>query len=146
VTDQSETRNDFDDNKVWNPFRFAEIPDTADLKGKLKSLGLSGIFQVLSLERKSGVLHFIMGESGRAICFRDGKITAATGGQCLRLGYILCNKRLISWDKLEEALAKARDSNKRLGEVLLDLGLISNDILKSTVRFQIQQNVSDLAS
>jgi len=53
---------------------------------------------------------------------------------------------LISWEKLQKALEKARDSNKRLGEVILDLGLISNDILKSTVPFQIQQTVSDLAS
>jgi len=146
VIDRPETRDDLNDNKVWNPFRFAEIPGTADLKGQLKSLGLSGIFQVLSLEHKSGVLHFIRGGSGRAICFRDGKIIAATGGEGLRLGYILRNKRLISWKNLEEALAKARDSNKRLGEVLLDLGLISNDMLKNTVRFQIQQTVSDLAS
>jgi hypothetical protein len=91
-------------------------------------------------------LHFIRGETGRAICFRNGKIIAATGGEWLRLGHILRNKRLISWAKLEKALGEARDSNKRLGEVLLDLGLISNDILKNTVRFQIQQTVSDLAS
>lgn len=141
-----DTRDDFDDHMVWNPFRFSEIPDAADLKGKLKALGLSGIFQVLSLEHKSGVLHFIKGETGRAICFRDGKIIAATGGEWLRLGQILRNKRLISWEKLEDALGKASDSNKRLGEVLLDLGLISNDILKNTVRFQIRQTVSDLAS
>jgi hypothetical protein len=140
------TRYEFNERQVWNPFRFPEIPDAADLKGKLKSLGLSGIFQVLSLEHKSGVLHFIRGQTGRAICFRDGKIIAATGGECLRLGHILRNKRLISWEKLKEALEKARDSNKRLGEVLLDLGLVSNDILKNTVRFQIEQTVSDLAS
>ena len=141
-----ETGDDFDDHMHWNPFRFAEIPEAADLKGKLKSLGLSGIFQVLSLEHKSGVLHFIREKSGRAICFRNGKIIAATGSEWLRLGQILRNKRLISWQSLEEALDKASDSNKRLGEVLLDLALISNDILKDTVRFQIQQTVSDLAS
>jgi hypothetical protein len=146
LTDPAEARDDPNDAEVWNPFRFGEVPDTPDLKGKLKSLGLSGIFQVLSLEHKSGVLHFIRGKTGRAICFRDGKIIAATGGPGLRLGHILRNKRLIAWEKLEEALVKARESNKRLGEALLDLGLVSNDILKNTVRFQIQQTVSDLAS
>ena len=146
LIDRTESLDDSDDNKVWNPFRFEEVPTTADLKGRLKSLGLSGIFQVLSLEHKSGVLHVIKGKSTRAICFRDGKVIAATGGEGLRLGYILRNKRLISWEKLEEALVKSRDSNRRLGEVLLDLGLISNDTLKNTVRFQIQQTVSDLAS
>lgn len=55
------SRDDTDDHIAWNPFRFSKIPDAADLKGKLKSLGLAGIFQVLSLEHKSGVLHFIRG-------------------------------------------------------------------------------------
>jgi len=87
---------------------------------------------------KSGILHFIKGESRRAICFRDVKTIATTGGEYLRLGFILRNKRLISWQKLEEALVKGRDSNNRLGEVLLDLGFISKDIPKDTGSFQIQ--------
>jgi len=45
------TRYEFNERQVWNPFRFPEIPDAADLKGKLRSLGLPGIFQVLPLER-----------------------------------------------------------------------------------------------
>ena len=134
------------DHMAENPFRFSTLPAEADLKGKLESLGLSGILQVLSWEHKSGVLHFIRGETGRAICLKDGKIIAATGGEWLRLGQILHNKRLISWENLGEALGKAGESNKRLGEVLLDLELISNDILKDTIRYQVQQTVSDLAS
>jgi hypothetical protein len=134
------------DHMAENPFRFSTLPAEADLKGKLGSLGLSGILQVLSWEHKSGVLHFIRGETGRAICLKDGKIIAATGGEWLRLGQILHNKRLISWENLAEALGRAGESNKRLGEVLLDLEFISNDILKDSIRYQVQQTVSDLAS
>jgi len=47
---------------------------------------------------------------------------------------------------LSEAFGKAGESNKRLGEVLLDLEFVSNDILKDTIRYQVQQTVSDLAS
>jgi hypothetical protein len=47
---------------------------------------------------------------------------------------------------LAEALGRAGESNKRLGEVLLDLEFISNDILKDSIRYQVQQTVSDLAS
>ena len=142
----ADTREHSPDHMAENPFRFSTLPAEADLKGKLESLGLSGILQVLSWEHKSGVVHFIRGETGRAICLKDGKIIAATGGEWLRLGQILHNKRLISWENLGEALGKAGESNKRLGEVLLDLKLISNDILKDTIRYQVQQTVSDLAS
>ncbi|MGD8994540.1 MAG: PilZ domain-containing protein [Syntrophobacterales bacterium] len=141
-----DTRDPSPDHMAENPFRFSSLPAEADLKGRLESLGLSGILQVLSWEHKSGVVHFIRGETGRAICLKDGKIIAATGGEWLRLGQILHNKKLISWENLGEALDKAGESNKRLGEVLLDLELISNDILKDTVRYQVQQTVSDLAS
>lgn len=141
-----DTRDPSLEHLAANPFRFSTLPAEADLKGKLESLGLSGILQILSWEHKSGVVHFIRGESGRAICLKDGKIIAATGGEWLRLGQILHNKRLISWENLGEALGKAGESNKRLGEVLLELDLITNDILKDTVRYQVQQTVSDLAS
>ena len=141
-----DTRDHSDSHLARNPFRFSEIPDLADIKGKLTALGLASILQVLSLEHKSGVLQFIRGETGRAICLRDGKVVAATGNEWLRLGQILRNKRLISWENLEQALGQASESNKRLGEVLLDLELISNDILKNSVRYQVRQTVSDLAS
>jgi hypothetical protein len=49
IIETPRSRYDYNELKVWNPFRIAEIPDAADLKGKLESLGLSGIFQVLSL-------------------------------------------------------------------------------------------------
>jgi hypothetical protein len=140
-----DTKDHSPDHLAENPFRFSTLPAEADLKGELEALGLSGILQVLSWEHKSGVVHFIRGETGRAICLKDGKIIAATGGEWLRLGQILHNKRLISWENLGEALGKAGESNKRLGEVLLDLELISNDILKDTIRYQVQQTVSDLA-
>ena len=129
-----------------NPFGFSKIPALADIKGKVASLGLASILQLMSLEHKSGVLQFVRGETGRAICLRDGKIVAATGNEWLRLGQILRNKRLISWKNLEQALSRASESNQRLGEVLLDLGLISNDILKKSVHYQVRQIVSDLAS
>ena len=142
----SSTRDHPDGHMARNPFRFSEIPALADVKGKLTSLGLAGILQLMSLEHKSGVLQFVRGETGRAICLRDGKVVAATGNEWLRLGQILRNKRLISWENLEQALGRASESNKRIGEVLLDLGLISNDILKKSVRYQVRQTVSDLAS
>lgn len=57
----ADTREHSPDHMAENPFRFSTLPAEADLKGKLESLGLSGILQVLSWEHKSGVVHFIRG-------------------------------------------------------------------------------------
>ena len=116
-----------------------------DIKGNLKSLGLSTILQVLSSENKTGVLQFVQGSRIRSIYIRNGKIVAASGRDGLRLGQILYGKGLISQEQLQEALEKAMESDKRVGGVLLDLGYIEEDGLKELIRYQIREAVLDIS-
>lgn len=46
---------------------------------------------------------------------------------------------------MQEALEKSKEENKRLGEVLLDLGYIDEDSLKELIRYQIQEAVLDIS-
>lgn len=116
-----------------------------DIKGNLKSLGLSTILQVLSSENKTGVLQLVQGSRIRSIYIRNGKIVAASGRDGLRLGQILYGKGLISQEQLQEALEKAMESDKRVGGVLLDLGYIEEDGLKELIRYQIREAVLDIS-
>jgi Lar family restriction alleviation protein len=116
-----------------------------DIRGNLKSLGLSTILQILSSENKTGVLQFVQGNRLRSIYIRDGKIVAASGREGLRLGQILTDKGLISQEQLQEALDKARETSKRVGEVLLDLGYIEENRLKELIRYQIREAVLDIS-
>jgi len=116
-----------------------------DIKGNLKSLGLSTILQILSSENKTGVLQFVQGSRIRSIYIRNGKIVAASGREGLRLGQILYGKGLISQEQLQEALEKAMETDKRVGEVLLDLGYIEEDGLKELIRYQIREAVLDIS-
>ena len=114
-----------------------------DIKGNLKSLGLSTILQILSSENKTGVLQLVQGSRIRSIYIRNGKI--ASGRDGLRLGQILYGKGLISQEQLQEALEKAMESDKRVGGVLLDLGYIEEDGLKELIRYQIREAVLDIS-
>jgi Lar family restriction alleviation protein len=143
--------------KAWNarnsserlslryPFKFSKGTFAVDFSGNLRSLDLSTILQILSSESKTGVLLFAQGQARRAICFKEGKIVAATGKEGQRLGQILYNKGLISQEQLQEALSKAKEAGKRLGEILLDLDYISETNLKELVRYQILEALLDIS-
>ena len=126
---------------------FNSLIDKAEvgIKGNLKSLGLSTILQILSSEDKTGVLQFAQGNRIRSIYIRNGKIVAASGREGLRLGQILYGKGMISQEQLQEALEKARETDKRVGEVLLDFGYIEEDGLKELIRYQIREAVLDIS-
>jgi Lar family restriction alleviation protein len=126
---------------------FNSLIDKAEvgIKGNLKSLGLSTILQILSSENKTGVLQFVQGNKIRSIYIRNGKIVAASGREGLRLGQILYGKGMISQEQLQEALEKARETDKRVGEVLLDFGYIEEDGLKELIRYQIREAVLDIS-
>lgn len=139
------TRGPSDPNQVRDPFESAKCTNPVGFRGNLKSVALPTILQILSTDNRTGVLHFEQGQAMRAICLKDGKIVAASGREGQRLGQILYDRGLISQEQLEEALEKTKEEKKRLGEVLLDLGYINEDSLKKLIRYQIQEAVLDIS-
>ena len=134
-----------DRQQVQYPFDSSKCTNPVGFRGNLKSVALSTILQILSTDNRTGVLHFEQGQASRAICLKDGKIVAASGREGQRLGQILYDRGLISQEQLEEALEKTKEEKKRLGEVLLDLGYINEDSLKKLIRYQIQEAVLDIS-
>jgi Lar family restriction alleviation protein len=139
------TRGHCEPDLSQQPFHSSISKAEVGIKGNLKSLGLSTILQILSSEDKTGVLQFVQGNRIRSIYIRNGKIVAASGREGLRLGQILYGKGMISQEQLQEALEKARETDKRVGEVLLDLGYIEEDGLKELIRYQIREAVLDIS-
>ena len=90
-------------------------------------------------------MQFVQGNKIRSIYIRNGKIVAASGREGLKLGQILYGKGMISQEQLREVLEKARETDKRVGEVLLDLGYIEEKGLKELIRYQIREAVLDIS-
>ncbi len=61
-----------------------------------------------------------------------------------RLGDLLLEKRFISVAELEEGLRRQKDSGKPLGSVLLDMGVISEDVLVQALGQQLRVSVSQV--
>ena len=117
------------------------------LVGRLEDLALADIFQIISLSKKTGTL-VLKGRSGAAVVvFKNGQVVqAATDNLRDTLGNILISRGLIT----EQDLARALDSQKRLkgarrlGQILVEMGVLSQDTLEAAIREQIESMIYSL--
>ena len=121
------------------------------IEGPLKELGIHDVFQLLDLSRKTGALRVTseLRHNQGTIFFEDGTIIFAEirsnphplGGLLMRTGKIT-----------EADLERARDmqqrqgDKRRLGEILVSIGAITNREVERQVRFQIEEVVFEVMS
>lgn len=112
------------------------------LEGTLKDFSLADIFQLIGLQRKTGVLTLRAKEDVVTISFLDGKVVGADSlNKRLedRLGQVLLKSNVISREALERALALQKETLERLGHILLTHGIIEKDELAKALEQQILQ-------
>lgn len=118
------------------------------LVGRLEDLALADIFQIISLSKKTGTL-VLKGKAGAAvIVFKNGQIIqAATDNLRDTLGNTLISGGLITEQDLARALETQRKgpgSGRRLGQILVDQGALSEYHLGETIREQIENMILSL--
>lgn len=117
------------------------------LEGTLKDFSLADIFQLIGLQRKTGVLTLRGKDDTVTVTFLDGKVVGADSlNRRLenRLGTVLNKSGLLSQDQLNRALEIQRETLQRLGFILTHYGIISADSLKQAIQLQILQIVHRL--
>lgn len=121
------------------------------IEGPLRELGIHDVFQLLDLSRKTGTLHVtseLRDNSGRVL-FRQGRVVGANiKSHPLRIGDLLVRKGRATEADITRALAAQREAGgaRRLGDFLVDFGVISAKELEREVRSQIENVVFDLLS
>ena len=114
------------------------------LEGTLKDFSLADIFQLIGLQRKTGVLTLRSKDDTVTVTFLDGKVVGADSLSHRlenRLGSVLIKSGLLTQDQLSHALAIQKETLQRLGFVLTHYGIISADALKQAIQLQILQIV-----
>ncbi len=114
------------------------------LEGTLRDFSFADILQLISLQRKTGVLTLKGKENVVTISFLEGQIVGADAlNQHLedRLGLILLRTGKISEQDLEGALKEQEESLKRLGRILIERGLLRPEEVRSALEQQILQIV-----
>src|SRR5882757_2461820 len=114
------------------------------LEGTLKDFSLADIFQLIGLQRKTGVLTLRAKDDTVTVTFLDGKVVGADSLSHRlenRLGHVLIRGELLTQDQLNRALEIQKETLQRLGFILVHYGIISVDSLKQAIQLQILQIV-----
>jgi len=118
------------------------------LRGNLKDFSLPDVFQLVQLSRKTGVLRIRSASAEGSVWFRDGEVFfAQSNWHRDLLGQRLVSSGRLTPSALEKTLAMRRKEppgGRRLGQILVDEGYISANVLEAFVQEQIQDTIFDL--
>jgi hypothetical protein len=125
------------------------VPTTGILNGRLEEFSLVELLQAMGLSSNTGALHLHQAD-GRAgvIYFDSGAIVscAEIDTEALTLGSVLQQLNLATAEQLEYAfqLQTQDPLGKRIGERLIDLGILPADALNDALRTQALWTVREL--
>lgn len=110
------------------------------LAGKLKEFGLADIFQLIGMQKKTGVLSLKSSTDAVQVLFVDGKIVHADSQSKEsedRLGTVLVKRGLITEAQLSSALEKQKQTLRRLGHILVVDGFLKREQMQEALYRQV---------
>ncbi|MEP6572604.1 MAG: DUF4388 domain-containing protein, partial [Gemmatimonadota bacterium] len=118
------------------------------IEGPLKELNIHDVFQLLDLSQKTGILRITseLRQNAGTVLFEDGVVVGAhIHSNPHPLGRLLLRSGKVAEDDLTRARGmQAAGDTRRLGEILLDLGVISPRELSRQVRAQVEEVIFEL--
>ena len=114
------------------------------LEGTIKEFGLADIFQLLGLQKKTGVLFLKDTDCTVNIHFEDGMVVKAEESRKsprYLTGNIFINRGKINKEQLAEALEIQKSTAQKLGNIFIGQGLINKDELRDALSFQMKEAV-----
>jgi Domain of unknown function (DUF4388) len=115
--------------------------------GRLETLDLAALLQTLSVGAANGRLTLTRLDRHAVLVLRSGRVVYVTGGALAdTLAGRLMRQRLVNEKDLVRALDRQHDGTgyRRLGDVLVEMGLLAEGTLHSVVRGRMQEVVSEL--
>ena len=114
------------------------------LRGTLKDFGLADIFSLVASQNKTGTLLVISREEQVTLFFAGGALVrslATLRTQPELLGNMLVRAALVTPVQLEAALVRQKNSQKRLGDLLVEMGVLKAGELSVFARLQSTETV-----
>ncbi len=113
--------------------------------GNLSSIPLLDIFQLLFSGRKSGVLEIVDGESKTKIYLKSGLIIAAESTMDKDLlGNLFIKRCRLPKRELNQATNLHRKTGKPLGEILIEMEILSEVEINSALKIKVEEIIYDL--
>ena len=114
------------------------------IQGDFQTFSLSAVGRLIHTERKTGILKVSSGQYETRIYFKDGGIIFISGdlAEDLSLGALLKADNLVNEQDIQQALAVAAQTKKRLGVVLVENGVVSQENLIKILNLQFKEAIS----
>ena len=116
-------------------------------KGTLRDFKVPDILQLISYQRKSGLLTFTSDNAFITLVFEKGFIVGVDSFPKkieLRSGSVLVKQDLISEEMLDRALSIQKRTNQKIGEILLSMGLIGESTISEALHTQATEIILSL--
>lgn len=110
------------------------------LEGTIKEFGLADIFQLIGLQKKTGILFLKGGDSTVNISFEDGMVVKTEDSEKrpkYQIGRILINRGQITEGQLQEALEIQKSTLQNIGHIFVGQGYITKEQLNDALSFQM---------
>ena len=115
------------------------------LRGSLDDFTLPDIFRLMSFAKKTGRLDVVRSAGEGKVFFREGEVYFAESSISKEpIGQKLLKARAVTEGQLMKALDEHKASGERLGTVLLNSGVVSQEQLENAIRQQIEDAIFDL--
>src|SRR5262245_42233210 len=114
------------------------------LKGTLQDFSLADIFQLIGIQRKTGILTVKHEQEVMTVSFVEGNVVGADSLHRRledRLGTVLVKSGRITDAQLQEALKIQKSTLQRMGKILVENRFIDAQGLKDALQVQITQMV-----
>lgn len=118
----------------------------SELIGSLEVFALPDVFRLLSHNKVTGALKVGRESGDGVIYFREGEVYFAFSSLTREfLGQRLVNAKLITQGQLLRILdEQKKNAKKRLGDLLIDKGILSPELLDTFIKEQIQDAIFNL--
>ncbi len=116
------------------------------LQGTIRDFGLPDIFQLIGLQRKTGILTLVNDKDKESVTvtFETGMVVMADSSERRledRLGNVLVKQGKIARERLDEALGVQKQTLQRLGHILATTSAITTRDLRDALQVQVSQIV-----
>jgi hypothetical protein len=113
------------------------------LKGNVEAFSLAAILQSIKTNQHSGTLKIEKDKNKKLIYFTQGEVYLLSEGvkKMRKMGHHLVKNRIVSEKAIQDALIEQRQTNKLLGEILKEQGLITDEDINKILIHQIEEEI-----
>src|SRR4051812_28660392 len=113
------------------------------INGSLRETSLADVLQLLSMGRKTGCLSLTHRGKFASVFFDAGRVTyASIVNRRERIGERLVQAGVVSAEQLHAALEQqGKRPESRIGDVLVEMALVSREALDQQIRAQVEEAV-----